>query len=301
MKEVMDLIVEGKIKRYFRARCKPSFEGAITHVTQRAPGKEPLFLEESDYLYMLHLIKEVAKEFKLKVFSFVLMLNHIHLLMKLASSNLSDAMQSLFQKYAMYFNRKYNRKGHVFCGTYRSALCFDESYLLAASLYIHFNPVKAGIVTNPLDYRWSSCALFLSDIAKDSFVDYRYVLGMLNDDISVARPRYTELLGNEELRKIGNVSENPKALEHAVSALKEKLQHLYKDENKKWLTEHGLFGDEDLKQKIKELKEKKWLRNPHGLDARKYMIEQLKARGYSIPDIAAKLNLSRAAIYKALK
>ena len=78
MRNVIDLIEQGKIKRYFRAKNKYSFEGAVSHITQHASGTEPLFLEESDYLYMLRLMKEVCRRFRISMLSFVLMLNHIH-------------------------------------------------------------------------------------------------------------------------------------------------------------------------------------------------------------------------------
>ena len=69
--------------------------------------------------------------------------NHVHLLLSPTESNLYDAMRDVFARYAMMFNRKYERKGHLFGGPYRQAVCLDDSYLLAASLYIHLNPVKA--------------------------------------------------------------------------------------------------------------------------------------------------------------
>jgi len=283
MSDVIDLIANGKIRSFFRARNKFSFEGAIAHITQHAPGTEPLFLEESDYLYMLYLIKNMSGRFRVDMLGFVLMSNHIHLLVKLAESNLPSAMKSLFQTYALYFNRKYDRKGHVFCGAYRSALCFDENYLLAASLYIHLNPVRANLVSNPLDYRWSSCGLFLNNATKETFVDYNSVLAILSEDISMARRKYREIINNQKLRKIDNVSNQPKALEYTVEALREILE-----------------SHEGLDKKIIELKDSKRLKKPEGLEARKFMIEQLKARGYNVADIAKKLNLSRTAIYKTL-
>lgn len=290
MADIIELIEEGRVKRYFRARKKICFEGAIGHITQRASGKEPLFVEESDYLYMLHLIKEISAKFKLHILSFVLMLNHIHLLIKFKEADMSSYMKNLFEKYAIYFNNKYERKGHLFCGPFRSALCFDDNYLLAASLYIHFNPVKAKLFENPLDYRWSSCALFLNESEKDTFIDYEFVLGILDSDISKARIKYKELLEELKTKKIDNVLERPKALDSIVQMLKEK--------NETWFKEHGLPGDYDLEQKIQDLRQKKRLFCPEEFKARAFLIEQLKSRGFSISEIAQKLNLTRQAIYK---
>ncbi len=300
MADVIDLIESGKIKRYFRVRGKPSYEGAITHVTQHSVGKEPLFLEEPDYLYMLHLIKDVSKRFKLNIYSFALMLNHLHLLLKLNAGNLSEAMQGLFQSYATYFNKKYNRKGHVFSGAYRSALCFDEVYLLAASLYIHLNPVKAGLADRPADYRWSSCALYLNEIDIDTFIDYKFILTILGDNISKAIIKYAGLLNQIDVTEIEYASEQPKALDFITEKLRGVLKDFYKGPDRKWAAEHGFLCNKDLEEEIKRLGQSERLRSPKELEARKFLVEQLMARGYRICDIANRLNLSRRTIYNIL-
>src|SRR3989338_5023125 len=148
MEGIIDKIENGKVRRFFRARNKLSYPGAVYHVTQRATGREYLFLEEADYLYMLHLIKEKSQKFEIDIFAFALMPNHIHLLFKLNKDNLSNAMKNIFEMYANYFNTKYERKGRLFAGSYRGALCLDDSYLLAASVYIHLNPCRAGIASS---------------------------------------------------------------------------------------------------------------------------------------------------------
>ncbi|HAZ10196.1 MAG TPA: hypothetical protein DCY56_03700 [Candidatus Omnitrophica bacterium] len=292
MVDVIDLIEQGKVKRFFRARNKYCFEGAVSHITQHASGKEPLFLEESDYVYMLHLIKEISNEFQFKILSFTLMLNHLHLLIKFLESNMSNAMKELFRIYAVYFNKKYARKGHAFCGAYRSALCFDDNYLLAASLYIHFNPVKAGLVANPVDYRWSSCALFLNSVEKDTFIDYKFILSLLDNDISKAIEKYKNLLYRLDVVYINDVFEQPKALEIIVEMLK--------TVEGRRINGSILLSNEELDKKIQELKEKGNLRGPYEKEARKFLIEQLISRGSNVLDIAKKLNLSRQSVYSYL-
>jgi len=293
MKDIIDLIEDGKIRRYFATRNKLSFKGAVTHITQHATGKELLFIEESDYLYMIHLMKKIAKKFIFNVLSFVLMSNHMHMLIKLEEENLSTAMKDLFEIYAKFFNKKYGRKGHVFCGPYRYALCLDESYLLSSSIYIHLNPVRAGLVKNPQDYRWSSCNLFLSYVKKDTFIDYKFILSLLNEDIGKAMEQYRQLLERMLLKNKIDILENNKALEFFRDSLVEVLSGI-KD------IQSGLSGDEDIEQKIRILKETKRLRDPQELRARKFLVEQLMARGYSVADIAKRLNLSRPAVYNIL-
>jgi len=293
MADIIDLIEQGKLKRYFRARDKHCFEGAVSHITQHASGKEPLFLEDADYLYMLHLMKEVLCEFKCRALSFVLMPNHIHLLLKFIESNMPDAMKAFLQRYAVYFNKKYQRRGHVFCGAYRSALCFDDSYLLAASLYIHLNPVRSKLVEKPIDYRWSSCALFLNEVKKETFVDYKFILETLDNDISVARIGYKNLLNQSDVSQINDAFEKREALTIMARMLRER--------DKEWAEEHGLSGDKDLREKIEELKNKGSLKGPKEKDARKFLIEQLKSRGFAITEISEKLSLSRQSVYSYLR
>ena len=155
--DIEDLIRSGKIKRFFRATRKLNVPQLVLHVTQRAAGKEPLFLEDADYLYLVWLLKEISTSHHLMIYAFCLMPNHLHLLFSTEGPNLYDAMRDLFARYATRFNRKYGRRGHLFGGPYRQAICLDDSYLIAASLYIHLNPVRANLADDPQRYRWSSC------------------------------------------------------------------------------------------------------------------------------------------------
>ena len=137
--EPIDLIRQGKINRFFRATRKLNVPNLVFHITQRAAGKEALFLEDGDYLFMLGLMKEISQNRSLNMYAFCLMPNHLHLLFSPANANLYDTMRDLFSKYARNFNRKYERKGHLFGGPYRQAVCLDDSYLLASSLYLNVN------------------------------------------------------------------------------------------------------------------------------------------------------------------
>ena len=165
-------------KYSYAIRNRVIYPGAVYHLIQRAPGEEIIFKEEADYLHMLSLLKETATKFRWDVFSFVLMPNHVHFLIRILEENLSQGAKYLFQSYALYFNEKYGRKGPVFCRPYRAFLCGKERYLLAISLYIHLNPYKAGLVSNPWDYQWSSLNLFVENRNYKTFVDYKFILSL---------------------------------------------------------------------------------------------------------------------------
>jgi REP element-mobilizing transposase RayT len=170
MDSIINALESGKVKRFFRVRQKINAPGIISHITQRASGAERLFHEEDDCLEMLARLKRVSQTHELEFMAFVLMPNHVHLLLSQKKENLHKAMRELFLGYSRRYNKKYERKGHLFGGRYRQAVCFDEAYFLAVSLYIHLNPVRAGLVVQPTDYRWSSCRLYTEAPVTQSFV-----------------------------------------------------------------------------------------------------------------------------------
>ena len=191
---LMDQLENGQIKRIFRARKKINAPGVISHITQRASGAELLFHEEDDYLEMLARLKQVSRTHDIEFLTFVLMPNHVHLLLRQREANLDEAMRELFSRYAQRHNKKYERKGHLFGGPYRQAVCLDEAYLLAVSLYIHLNPVRARLADQPRKYRWSSCSLFTDSSETASFVLFDNILQLLSSDDQKAKDLYIDLL-----------------------------------------------------------------------------------------------------------
>ncbi len=300
----LDLIRDGKIKRYFRATRKLNAPNMVSHITQRAAGKEPLFLEDGDYLTMLGLLKEIANKCILRIYAFCLMPNHIHLLLSPEEKNLYDAMRDLFSRYAMKFNRKYERKGHLFAGPYRQAVCLDDSYLLAASLYIHLNPVKAGFVSDPQNYRWSSCRLYYDDHAPKSFINSDFILGLLSDSKMKTKEKYRVLLNHGSEPETGNVLEQEDAIERFQSKLFSMFPSIFNVVDKKKQLA-GLLGIdlptmEQLKKQIESV-ENEHNSKPKSRKARKFLIEQLIARGYKRSEIAERLCVSRKTVYNILK
>ena len=178
----LDPITLGKNKRYFRATKKLNTPNIISHITQRAAGKELLFIENSDYLFMLSLLRNISVNYLLDVYAFNLMPNHVNLLLCPKEMNLDAAMRSLFSRYAMNFNRKHERKGHLFGGPYRQSICTDAGYLLALSLYIHLSPAKIGMANAPLKYRWSSIKLYRDDNASMAFVNPYFILDSISEN-----------------------------------------------------------------------------------------------------------------------
>ena len=301
----VQLIREGKVKRYFRATRKLNVPGLVSHITQRAAGKEPLFVEEADYLDMIRLLSEVGKKHTLTVYAFCLMPNHVHLLLSLREESLYDAMRNLFAPYAARFNRKYGRKGHLFGGPYRQSVCLDDAYLLAASLYIHLNPVRVGLVQDPGKYRWSSGRLYTRARNAKTFVDPDLVLGLLAEEPTQARQRYGELLDRAATLTIKPVSEEKNAVEVFLADLAQRIPRLWE-----WLREGrrsvdrratALQPGDRWEERIAELRRDGFGRRPETRAAVRHLIEQLISRGYRREEIAQRLGVSRKTVYNLLR
>lgn len=117
----------------------------------------PCFLEEGDYLVYLALLRQLAEKLQCAVHAYCLMTNHIHVLMTPSSTAACSAlMGSVAQRYATYFNRKHQRTGTLWEGRFRSCLVESARYVLACYRYVELNPVRAGIVSHPEAYLWSS-------------------------------------------------------------------------------------------------------------------------------------------------
>jgi putative transposase len=301
--DIEGLGIKANVQRVFRARQKINDPGLISHITQRAAGKEPLFVQDSDYLTMLGLLKESAEKFNLNYYALCLMPNHVHLLLEPAKKNLSDAMRSIFSRYAAAFNQKYQRRGHLFGGPYRQSICLDQTYLLSASVYIHLNPVRAGMVDNANAYRWSSSSLYCQEKSRESFVNPQPVLKLIHDDEPEARKQYKVILKTAHTSELDNAMEQEGAIEKFCVRLGEIFPRLFKKLGKKSPNfNDGQTSLLELTRLEQELQETDFSRSRsvQSKKAKKYIVEQLLARGFKKTEIAKRLGISRTSIYKIL-
>ena len=125
------------------------------HIINRGIEKRDIFLEESDFVKFLSIIDEYVKICDFKIYSFCLMRNHYHLLVKTDKDNISTIMKLINMKYAIYFNKKYKRVGPLWQGRFESKYVWDSSYLEILVKYIEYNPVKAGVAKAIGNYRYS--------------------------------------------------------------------------------------------------------------------------------------------------
>jgi putative transposase len=133
--------------------------GVPVHVFQRGHNKEPIFFDEKDYLAYLRFLKASADALKCLIHAYVLMTNHVHLLMTpKASNDISRLLQGIGRRFVPYINKTYQRRGGLWEGRHKGHILEAEDYFLICMRYIELNPVRAGMVEHPAQYRWSSYA-----------------------------------------------------------------------------------------------------------------------------------------------
>lgn len=146
-----------------RGRLVDSF----LHVTARGNRDAPLFVEDDDRVFFLRYLREFGAQFSVDVHAYCLMTNHFHLLLQVAAVPVSRLMHRLLQRHAQYINRLYGHRGHLFAARFWARPCLDDSYAVGALRYIHQNPVRAGLVSAPELYRWSSHGVYLGLVGAD--------------------------------------------------------------------------------------------------------------------------------------
>jgi len=127
------------------------------HIILRGNNRQAIFMDSADFQRTLALLQVNAQEQQVQIHAYVLMSNHLHLLLTpLQNDSLPKMMQAVGRSYVLYFNKRHGRSGTLWEGRYRSALIQTERYFLACMAYIDLNPVRAGMVAQAADYLWSS-------------------------------------------------------------------------------------------------------------------------------------------------
>jgi REP element-mobilizing transposase RayT len=115
-----------------------------------------IFLDDADYRHFVHILGEVVDHCAIRCWNYCLMPNHYHVTLQPSAANLSEAVRRVNGIYALWWNKRHERVGHVFQGRFKDQVVDREGYLLALSRYVVLNPVRAGLVQRPEDWRWSS-------------------------------------------------------------------------------------------------------------------------------------------------
>ena len=175
------------------------YPGAVYHVTCRGNERQDIFKDDADRKRFLQILIQSVNIYSIKLYSYVLMSNHFHLLIETPKGNLSEFMRMFNITYTGYYNRRHTRIGHLYQGRYKSILVDKNEYLSILSRYIHLNPVKiATMKKRPekerlkhlLRYSWSSLPGFLNKRKREWYIDYAMVLGEYGGDTDKARREY---------------------------------------------------------------------------------------------------------------
>lgn len=132
------------------------YPGAVYHITGRGNERKPIYKDDHDREAFLSILKRTNDRHNWTCHSYCLMDNHYHLLIETLDGNLSIGMRQLNGVYTQFFNNRHNRTGHLFQGRYKAILIQKDNHLLEVCRYIVLNPIRAGAVGQPEDWKWSS-------------------------------------------------------------------------------------------------------------------------------------------------
>ena len=167
------------------------------HIIQRGNNRQACFFADEDYQVYLEWLGEYAGRSGCRIHAYVLMTNHVHLLLSAGRAEGAGAlMKALGQRYVQYVNRTYRRSGSLWEGRFRSSLTQEEHYLLACQRYIELNPVRAGMVEHPGEYRWSSYRANAQGEANPLLTPHETFLA-LGGDAESRQAAYRELFRHE--------------------------------------------------------------------------------------------------------
>ena len=225
--------------------------GQPQHVIQRGNNRNSIFVDQPDYRFYLEALEEACRQHDCTVHAYVLMTNHVHLLMTPQTENgISLVMQSLGRRYVQYFNYRYRRSGTLWEGRYKATLIDSEEYLLTCYRYIELNPVRAGMVDAPADYLWSS---------------YHYNGSGVYDSLVTPHSIYINMGSSDELRQRRYTALFETVIEPTTIA------GIRETTNKGWI-----LGSDRFKARIKELIERQIAPRDRGGDRKSMAYQKMQ-------------------------
>jgi len=221
------------------------YEGAFYHVIVRGNNKDYVF--QQDYLKeeYLSILKRYTEKYDASVYAYVIMDNHVHILIEVEETPLSKIMQLIQQTYTSWYNRKNKRTGHVFEQRYKSLLVDKDSYLSSLVRYIHQNPIRAGV--GDINYEYSSHIEYIDGIR--GICKTAYLLNVISDNEKKQLIKYQEFM---DIPDTEIVKKDPYHLSPRLEDIKSKVNEIlvdkipYEDIVNDVEKKHGINND-DLK------------------------------------------------------
>ena len=168
--------------------------GGLYHVTSRGDGREAIYFGDGDRVAWLEVLGQVCERFNWRVHAWCQMTNHYHVVVETPEANLSQGMRQLNGVYTQHVNRTYRRVGHVFQGRYKAILVERDSYLLELARYVVLNPVRAGMVKGPRQWRWSSYRAMVGAAEVPPWLVTDWILGQFGSARARAVQKYVDFV-----------------------------------------------------------------------------------------------------------
>lgn len=169
-------------------------EGAIYHVFSRGSNRQAIFLNHGDYVEFETLFFAAVERHRLDCFGWSFMPNHWHGILRCPAAGLSRFMQQLNQRYALRFDRRWQRTAHVFAAHFGAVFQETESQFIATLRYVVRNPVEAGLCASPFDARWTSFPATAGLVRAPAFLRVGEILDQFGRDPVTACRRYVEFV-----------------------------------------------------------------------------------------------------------
>ena len=278
-------------------RHRIEYDGSVYHVIQRSSNREMIFGKVSDKEYFIDLLAGYKKKLGYRLFGYVLMDNHYHLLLQTGAIPLSKIMQRINFRYSKFYNQKYNRHGHVFGGRYKAGLVQDESYLFAILRYIHQNPVQAGICKQINDYKWSSDPAYRAN--EEGLTDISFILNTLSDNRMNAIEKYKRLIGEEVQNDFDYEKHNLIGDEDFRESKRKEIAY----ENNNLGRERKILADLLQLSGASKVEQELILsgsRRRSLQDYKRMFALEAREEGYTFKEIGAYINISDAAVNKLI-
>jgi REP element-mobilizing transposase RayT len=250
--------------------------GALHHIIVRGIERRRIFLDDQDRDNFIERLGDIVTETKTFCFAWALIPNHVHILLRTGPTSLAAVMRRLLTGYAVSYNRRHRRHGHLFQNRYKSILCQEDMYLLELVRYIHLNPLRANIVKSPTElvkYPYSGHSALMGKVSRE-FQNTDYVLRLFGEKVPAARKAYRayvekgidqgrrpELVGGGLIRSAGGWA--------AVKAMRRAKDHMKSDER--------ILGDGEFAQFVLD-RAKERLEERYGLKRQGYDLDKVTIR-----------------------
>jgi len=269
---------------------KPRFEfpGGVYHVIQRGNNREFIFEAKEDKEYLLSLISKYIEKMHFRLYGYVIMGNHYHLIIKTSEISLSVLMQRINNKFSRYYNRKNKRTGHVFENRYKGILVIDNRYLLSLLRYVHQNPISAKMCENVADYPWSSDHCYRENNGK-GMVHIDFILNIFSENRRDALIAYIHFMDEnkkediaafEEVDVIGRINLN--VLDDYCKIEKKSLEDILIE----------VIQDKEIVEQIKSGSRRRNL-----MPYKKEFIQQALKYNYTMQEIGKSISISHVAVH----